>query len=166
MELEAMWAVSDFDPSCGATCVCPGSHRWPRERTPRAQEVVAAAMQRGSVLLWCGSLLHGAGRSAPGAATRHGLLLGYCLSWLRPEMNMHFSVPAEVAAGMEPEVQALLGFAGHNRYGPHPNISGPVYAAEYNGFPGEVADLGAAGRVSDGEFTAIGGSNSTAHPRL
>lgn len=35
------------------------------------------------------------------------------------------------------------GFAGENRYGPHPYISGPIYAAEYNGYPGTVADLGA-----------------------
>lgn len=58
---------------------------------------------------------------------------------------MHFSVPGSVAVTMSPEMQALLGFAGSNRYGPHPNISGPVYAAEYNGYPDTVADLGAVG---------------------
>lgn len=143
LELECMWAVTDFVEEGGATCHIPGSHLWPRYREAEANEIVPVPMPRGSVLLWVGSALHGAGESLPGAGTRHGLLLGYCLSWLRPEMNMHFSCPANVAATMDPRMAALLGFAGKNRYGPHPFISGPVYAAEYNGYPGTIADLGA-----------------------
>ena len=38
-------------------------------------------MPAGSVLMWVGSTLHGAGESQPDAGIRHGLLLGYCLSW-------------------------------------------------------------------------------------
>ena len=143
LELECMWALSDFVQEGGATCHVPGSHLWPASRKPEADEIVPVPMPRGSVLLWVGSALHGAGASLPTARTRHGLLLGYCLSWLRPEMNMHFSCPSHVAAQMDPRMSALLGFAGRNRYGPHPHISGPIYAAEYNGYPGTVADLGA-----------------------
>jgi ectoine hydroxylase-related dioxygenase (phytanoyl-CoA dioxygenase family) len=130
-----MWAVSDFAAESGATQQVPGSHRWPAGREPHDDEIVTAEMPRGSVLLWLGSTLHGAGASVAGAATRHGMLLGYvsintlpaqllfkrrlrlhrrapppphalpqartsvsfgwplsrrryCLSWLRPEMNM------------------------------------------------------------------------------
>jgi hypothetical protein len=143
LELECMWAVSDFVQEGGATCHVPGSHLWPGSRKPDPDEIVPVPMPRGSVLLWVGSALHGAGASVPTAGTRHGLLLGYCLSWLRPEMNMHFSCPSHVAAAMDPRMSALLGFAGSNRYGPHPFISGPIYAAEYNGYPDTVADLGA-----------------------
>ena len=72
-------------------------------------------------MLWLGSALHGAGASKAGAAYRQGLLLGYCLSWLRPEMNFHFACPSEVAAQMDPRMSTLLGFAGSpNRYGEHP----------------------------------------------
>eukprot|EP01049_Picozoa_sp_SAG25_P027083 SAG25_NODE_13892_length_261_cov_0.962963_1_plen_65_part_00 len=60
------------------------------------------------VLLWLGSTVHGAGRSFDGSAVRHGLLLGYCLSWLRPEMNMHNSCPAEVAARLDPRMATLM----------------------------------------------------------
>ena len=108
-----------------------GSHLWPSEREPLPSEIVSCPMPRGSCLLWTGSTLHGAGSSAADAAIRHGLLLAFCLSWLRPEMNMHFSCPAEVAAGMDERMSTLLGFAGSHRYGPHPYISGPVFATEY-----------------------------------
>ena len=126
-----------------------GSHTWPRDRCVLPSEVTAVAMRRGSVLLWCGSTLHAASRHAGtedgySAGVRQGLLLGYCLSWLRPEMNFHYSIPVSVMRSMNPDMQALCGFAGSNRYGPHPNISGPVYAAEYNGFPDTEVDLGAA----------------------
>ena len=88
-----MWAVSEFRADGGATCHVPGSHLWPLSRTPEPDEIIPVPMPRGSVLLWVGSALHGAGASLSSAGTRHGLLLGYCLSWLRPEMNMHFSCP-------------------------------------------------------------------------
>ena len=100
LELECMWAVSDFTVEGGATCHAPGSHLWPADRKPQPDELVQVPMVRGSVLIWLGSALHGAGASHPGAQHRQGLLLGYCLSWLRPEMNFHFSCPREVAAKM------------------------------------------------------------------
>ena len=115
--------------------VLQGSHLWPSEREPLPSEIVSVPAPRGSCILWTGSTLHGAGSSAADAAIRHGLLLAYCLSWLRPEMNMHFSCPAEVAAGMDERMSTLLGFAGSHRYGPHPYISGPVFATEYTVCP-------------------------------
>jgi len=77
LELNTMWAVSDFAAESGATQQVPGSHRWPAGREPHDDEIVTAEMPRGSVLLWLGSTLHGAGASVAGAATRHGMLLGY-----------------------------------------------------------------------------------------
>eukprot|EP01046_Picozoa_sp_COSAG06_P017403 COSAG06_NODE_1181_length_10363_cov_10.391563_7_plen_145_part_00 len=100
VQLECMWAVSEFTEANGGTRFCPGSHLWPAGRVPRADEIVAAEVPRGSVLLWLGSTLHGSGASVPGT-NRQGLLLGYCLSWLRPEQNMHFTCPADVAAAMD-----------------------------------------------------------------
>jgi hypothetical protein len=157
IELEMMWAVNNFTAEAGATCQVPGSHLWPTARQPQPDEIVPVPMGRGSVLLWLGSSLHGAGESAADAGGRHGLLLGYCLSWLRPEMNMHNSCPPEVAARMDPAVSMLLGFGdGPNRYGPHPMISGPIYANEYNGFPNTIADLGAAkGLEGDGAYPSL-----------
>ena len=108
LELLAMWAASDFRPEHGATCVCPGSHCWPAGREALPSEVVPVSMPRGSVLLWLGSTVHGTGASLGASASRQGLLLGYCLSWLRPEMNMHFSCPPEVAAKLDPRIATLM----------------------------------------------------------
>ena len=42
------------------------------------------------------------------------------------------------------------GFAGPcNRYGPHPYISGPIFASEYNGYPGDETDYG---KATDTDF--------------
>lgn len=151
LELLSMWAVSDFSKENGATNHCPGSHTWPADRAPQPDEITQVEMLRGSVLLWLGSALHGAGPSVAEVAERHGLLLGYCLSWLRPEMNMHFTCPPKVAAQMDERMSSLLGFAGSHRYGPHPYISGPVYATEYNGYPGASTDYGQGGLYNGGE---------------
>ena len=84
-------------------------------------------------MLWLGSTLHGSGASVAGAS-RQGLLLGYCLSWLRPEQNMHFTCPPDVAAAMDKRMSSLLGFAGIARVRDdsdrHPFTSGPVYASQ------------------------------------
>ncbi len=131
LQLECMWAVSEFTEANGGTRFCPGSHLWPASRIPRADEIAVAQVPRGSVLLWLGSTLHGSGASAAGT-TRQGLLLGYCLSWLRPEQNMHFTCPADVAAAMDERMSSLLGFAGITKSlgsaEQPPYVSGPVYA--------------------------------------
>ena len=80
LELSSMWAVSDFIAESGATLQVPGSHRWPAGRKPNADEVAVAEMPRGSVQLWLGSTLHGAGPSTADAPTRHGMLLGWVTS--------------------------------------------------------------------------------------
>jgi ectoine hydroxylase-related dioxygenase (phytanoyl-CoA dioxygenase family) len=59
--LASMWAISDFTASNGATNLVPGSHRWQEGREARPDEIVAAEMPTGSVLLWMSGTLHGAG---------------------------------------------------------------------------------------------------------
>jgi hypothetical protein len=165
LELNSMWAVSDFVKESGATQVAPGSHRWPAGREPQPDEVAIAEMPKGSVLLWLGSTLHGAGASTPdcghpgGPPRRHGMLLGFCLSWLRPEMNMHWSCPPSVAASLDPRVSTLLGFAGSDRYGAHPYKVRVAFATEYNGYPGDEVDYGAATTNGDADWTGAGRDN-------
>src|SRR5580700_11808821 len=52
MVLASMWAVSHFTEANGGTHLVPGSHRWGEGRVAREDEVVAAEMPAGSVLLW------------------------------------------------------------------------------------------------------------------
>ena len=61
-------------------------------------------------------------------------------------------------------MSALLGFAGRNRYGNHPFISGPVYAAEYNGYPGTLGDLGAALTDTKGTLGAAAAEGDDSQP--
>ncbi len=64
-----MWALTEFTEANGATRVIPGSHR--ANESPDLRQSygsVAAEMDRGSVLVWHGSLWHGGGANT--TATR------------------------------------------------------------------------------------------------
>ncbi|MBT4487481.1 MAG: phytanoyl-CoA dioxygenase family protein, partial [Rhodospirillaceae bacterium] len=61
LEVEAMFALTDFTAANGATRVVPGSHLWPPERRPQPAEIVQAEMPAGSALLYLGSAIHGGG---------------------------------------------------------------------------------------------------------
>ena len=64
VELNGMWAVTDFTEANGATRVVPGSHRWPHHARPEASQTIPAEMSQGSLLLYTGLLFHGGGANA------------------------------------------------------------------------------------------------------
>jgi ectoine hydroxylase-related dioxygenase (phytanoyl-CoA dioxygenase family) len=100
LQISAMWALNDFTAENGATRVVPGSHK----RLPPASdamdslsdEIVQAAMPRGSLLLYLGTTLHGGGANRS-KAPRAGLINTYSLGWLRQEENQYLNVPRDVA---------------------------------------------------------------------
>ena len=53
LEVEAMFALTDFTLSNGATQVVPGSHLWAPDRQPTANEITYAEMPAGSALVSC-----------------------------------------------------------------------------------------------------------------
>ena len=53
-------------------------------------------MPAGSVLLWMGGTLHGAGANRTDE-WRYGVFLSYSLGWLRQEENQYIDVPGEIA---------------------------------------------------------------------
>lgn len=103
-----MWAVSDFTRGNGATVFVPGSHLWPEDRWPLKEELCVAEMPAGSVLLYAGNLIHGAGRCVTG--TRTGVALQYSVGWLRQEENQYLAVPLEVARTFDHDLQKLMGY--------------------------------------------------------
>jgi len=107
--LNGMWALSEFSEENGATRVIPGSQLWDWNRTGNQDESIPAEMPLGSMLLYTGSVLHGGGANASNAP-RIGMSITYLLGWLRQEENQYLSCPPEVARGLEPELQALLGY--------------------------------------------------------
>jgi len=112
MILASMWAITDFSEANGGTHIVPGSHLWPKDRTARHDEVVAAAMPAGSVLLWMGGTLHGAGANRTGQ-WRYGIFLSYSLGWLRQEENQFIDVPHDVARTLDKPLRDLVGYRMH-----------------------------------------------------
>ncbi len=111
-----MWAISDFTADNGATLLVPGSHLWPEDRVHTPDEVVSAEMPAGSVLLWLGGTLHGAGANIS-KDSRYGVILTYSLGWLRQEENQFLDVPPEMAQQLSPELLEAIGYPMYNALG-------------------------------------------------
>jgi len=110
LEIEAMFALSDFTAENGATRIVPGSHCWPKDREVEAHEIVQAEMSAGSAVFYLGSTIHGGGANRTADLPRRGMFVGYVLGWLRTEENMFLSVPLDKVRTMPHRVQELLGY--------------------------------------------------------
>ncbi|NHK27175.1 phytanoyl-CoA dioxygenase family protein [Parvularcula flava] len=110
--VNVMWALDDFTHENGATRLWPGSHRADPQALLPDGEAVSAIMPRGSACLFLGSTLHsgGANRSAQ---PRRGLIMSYCLGWLKPWENQWLAYPPPIARHFEPELAALVGYRQH-----------------------------------------------------
>jgi ectoine hydroxylase-related dioxygenase (phytanoyl-CoA dioxygenase family) len=117
VEIEAMFALSDFTAENGATQVAPGSHLWPTDREATPAEITQAEMKAGSALFYLGSALHGGGANRTENERRRGMFLGYVLGWLRTEENTFLSVPLDAVRTMPVRVQELLGYKAHRAMG-------------------------------------------------
>lgn len=110
LEIEALFALSDFTAANGATRVAPGSHRWPEDRDAAPADIIQAEMKAGSALFYLGSTLHGGGANRTADESRRGMFVGYVLGWLRTEENMFLSVPLEKVRSLPRRAQELLGY--------------------------------------------------------
>lgn len=115
--INCMWAIDEFTKENGATHVVPGSHKWEREelipdRIPKEDEITQGCMAPGSVLVYFGSLLHcgGANRSNK---SRTGIVMSYCLGWLRQSENQYLAVPHDLVKTLPERLQRLLGYFVH-----------------------------------------------------
>lgn len=116
--LNVMWAVSDFTEENGATRLWKGSHRAALDRGLDPADSVAGAMKAGSALLFLGSLTHGAGQNLT-ALPRTGIIVSYCLGWLKTYENQFLAYPRDVAASFPEDLQRLIGYRIHR-----PNLGG------------------------------------------
>ena len=105
--ISANCALTDFTETNGATRVVPGSHRWPEEREPEADEVCLAVMPKGSALIYSGNAVHSGGASQD-PDVRVGLYLGYIASWLRPLENQLITNQPEDILALPEAAQRLL----------------------------------------------------------
>jgi ectoine hydroxylase-related dioxygenase (phytanoyl-CoA dioxygenase family) len=108
-----MWALTEFTAENGATRIVPGSHLAPDEEKSLGEwtraESEPAVMPRGSVVIYTGRLVHGAGSNGS-KRVRRGLNFTYCCSWLRQEENQYLSVPMTVARELDDAMLRLIGY--------------------------------------------------------
>ncbi|TRO85392.1 phytanoyl-CoA dioxygenase family protein, partial [Glycocaulis profundi] len=110
--VNALWAISEFSVENGGTRVIPGSHKWPRDREPQANEILQAEMKPGDVLVYLGSVLHGGGANHS-PAPRTGAVISYNLGWLKQTENFYLSIPWETARRLPERLQRLIGYQLH-----------------------------------------------------
>ena len=110
LEVEGLFALSDFTRQNGATRVVPGSHRWPLDRVPTKDEIAYAEMPAGSAVYYLGSTMHSGGANQTTDQSRRGMFTGFVVGWLRTEENFFLSTPIEAVRAMPERVQSLLGY--------------------------------------------------------
>jgi ectoine hydroxylase-related dioxygenase (phytanoyl-CoA dioxygenase family) len=107
----SMWALTDFTEANGATRIIPGSHLADASPTyGQPYDSIPAAMPRGSVLVWHGSLWHGGGSNTTDER-RVGLAMNYCAGYIRQQENQQLGIPRDIAAGFEERLQRLCGYS-------------------------------------------------------
>jgi ectoine hydroxylase-related dioxygenase (phytanoyl-CoA dioxygenase family) len=110
VQVSTMWAMSDFTEENGATRLVLGSHRAPDRQRYNESDTIGAAMRRGSVVLYTGSLYHGGGANRSDTV-RIGMNVDYNVGWLRQEENQYLAVPIKVASTLPESLQRLIGYA-------------------------------------------------------
>jgi ectoine hydroxylase-related dioxygenase (phytanoyl-CoA dioxygenase family) len=105
-----MWAMTDFTDENGATRVIPGSHKHEDGLEYEVKDTVPAEMKKGSVLLYTGSLYHGAGENRSND-WRIGLIVHYSLAWLRQEENQYLTTPDDVLKQLPENLLRLMGYS-------------------------------------------------------
>jgi len=121
-----MWALTDFTEENGATRIITGSHL--RDTSPdygQPYDSEAAVMERGSVLVWHGSLWHGGGANRT-RDRRVGVAMNYCAGYIRQQENQQLGVPTELLRRMPRRLLELLGLGLYNGLIGHIDKQAPV----------------------------------------
>lgn len=110
--VNVMWPFTPYTRENGATMLWPDSHRQQDQMLLDPQDRLDAEMEPGSVLLFLGSTLHNAGENSSDMI-RRGMIVSYCLGWLKPYENQWLAYPPEIARTFDPELAALVGYCQH-----------------------------------------------------
>ena len=109
VQCNTIWAMTDFTAENGATRVIPGSNHFDDKLRFTEADTEPAAMSKGSVLFYTGSIYHGGGANRS-KEIRTGINITYNVSWLRQEENQYLSVPLEIARTLPVDLLRLMGY--------------------------------------------------------
>ena len=110
--VNVMWPLDPFTVENGGTRLWPGSHvDQAPTRLPEGDAIVPGVVP-GDALLFLGSTLHGGGGNMS-VAPRRGIIISYCLGWLKPFELQWLVYPPTIARSFSPELAALVGYAQH-----------------------------------------------------
>lgn len=110
--VNVMWPLSPFTQENGATLVWPRSHKRQAELLIDPVEAVSAEMRPGSALVFLGSTLHAAGPNRS-PLPRRGIIISYCLGWLKPYELPWLAYPPEIARHFPKSLARLVGYQVH-----------------------------------------------------
>ncbi|MDB5576859.1 MAG: phytanoyl-CoA dioxygenase [Bradyrhizobium sp.] len=110
--VNVMWPLTRFTRTNGGTLIYPGSHGSTALDEKCIEEPLVAACDPGAAIVFLGSTLHGAGAN-DSDEIRRGMIISYCLGWLKPYENQWLAYPPPVARRFSPELAALVGYSQH-----------------------------------------------------
>lgn len=107
-----IWPLTPFTRDNGATLLYPDSHGPEGMARETLSDPIAAECPPGTAICFLGSTAHGAGANIT-AQARRGIVVGYCLGWLKPYENQWLAYPPAIARSFSPLLAALVGYAQH-----------------------------------------------------
>lgn len=110
--INVMWPFTPYTRDNGATLLWRGSHRCQEAGLLNDKDAIAATMNPGDALIFLGSTLHCAGANNT-SMPRAGMVVSYCLGWLKPYENQWLVYPPEVAKDFPRELSGLIGYRVH-----------------------------------------------------
>lgn len=110
--VNVMWPFTDYREDNGATLIWPSSHGKRALLGDAEASPIAIECDPGSAIVFLGSTLHGGGGNRSDRV-RRGMIVSYCLGWLKPYENQWLVYPPEIARTFDPDVAALIGYRQH-----------------------------------------------------
>jgi len=110
--VNVMWPLVPFTRENGGTRLWTGSHIDQDVLVLPEEDAVVPSVGVGDALLFLGSTLHGGGGNRS-ARPRRGIVISYCLGWLKPFELQWLVYPPQVARHFPPELASLVGYAQH-----------------------------------------------------
>ncbi len=110
--INVIWPLTPFTAENGATLIWPDSHGEHALGDKPPSDPVVAEAGPGDAIVFLGSTLHGAGANVS-SELRQGIIVSYCLGWLKPYENQWLAYPPHIARDFSPELAGLVGYRQH-----------------------------------------------------